>query len=348
MKHLVEQQDYSQHPWGMTFAQVQEKPWRFGYLSLMRYFGARCLNQPPIGTAARPQQEAFRLGQSPSLIFAPREIAEATVTPEGKLQVRLFGLGLWGANGPLPTHYTEIALNRQDSSRDTTLVDFANIFHHRHLTQFYRAWQSAQSAGAGLDRREAESFSFYVASLSGQDLHEIANSPLPSHARLTASAHFVREARNPDGIRSTLAHYFGVPFDLHEYVLHWIAIAPEECTQLGVPGPSSIMGDGALVGQRVPDRQHKFRLTIGPLDLDNYLHFLPNGRDLRSLVEWVRAFVGYEYAWEIQLQINAHSAPPARIGADQQLGWTTWLGRAMDEKPVTGMVYEPEQYVVRF
>lgn len=345
MTPSVEQQNGSDGSWGATFAQVQEKPWRFGYLSLMRYFGAQFREHPPVGCASRPHQEAFRLGQTPSLIFAPREIAEATVTPEGKLHVRLFGLGLWGANGPLPTHYTEIALNRQDSSRDTTLVDFANIFHHRHLTQFYRAWQSAQSAGAGLDRHEAESFSFYVASLSGQDLQEITDSPLPSHARLTASAHLVREARNPDGITSTLAHYFGVPFDLHEYVLHWIAIAPEEYTQLGIPGPSSIIGEGALVGQRVPDRQHKFRLTIGPLDLDNYLHFLPNGRDLLSLVEWIRAFVGYEYVWEIQLQIKAHSAPPARIGAGQQLGWTTWLGRNINDNPVNGMVYEPEQYV---
>lgn len=347
MKHTFVQQNDRERAWEMTYAQVQEKPWRFGYLSLMRYFGARFRDQPPVGSAARPQEEAFRLGQSPSLIFAPREIAEATVTPEGKLHVRLFGLGLWGANGPLPTHYTEIALNRQDSSRDTTLVDFADIFHHRHLTQFYRAWQSAQSAGAGLDRCEAESFSFYVASLSGQDLREIADSPLPSHARLSASAHFVREARNPDGITSTLACYFGVPFDLHEYVLHWIAIAPEDCTQLAVPGASSILGEGALVGQRVPDRQHKFRLTVGPLDLDNYLHFLPNGRDLLSLVEWVRAFVGYEYVWEIELQIKAHSAPPARIGAGQQLGWTTWLGRSMHDKPVTGMIYEPEHYVDR-
>ena len=331
--------------WQETFNQTRETPWRYGYLSLMRRFGAQYRSQPKIGYAARPQQEPFRLGQSPSLIFAPREIADATRTTEGKFRIRLLGLGLWGANGPLPTHYTEIALNRRDSNHDTTLVDFVDIFHHRYLTQFYSAWQSAQSAGGGLDRLEAETFSFFTASLSGQNLEEIVTSPLPSHARLAAAAHLVREARNPDGITSTLSHYFGVPFKLEEYILHWIPVATEERTRLGIPGYASMLGEGALIGEMVPDRQHKFCLTIGPLELQDYLHFLPNGKGLSILIEWLRAFIGYEYVWEIQLQLKPHSAPPAQLGSDQRLGWTTWLGQSMNELPVYGMAYEPEQYI---
>ena len=344
MNQPAEPVNTSDSTWHETLNRASETPWRYGYLSLMRRFGAQSQLKMPIGHAALPQQEPFRLGQSPSLVFAPREIADASLTSEGKFRIRLYGLGLWGANGPLPMHYTETALSRRDSNRDTTLVDFTDLFHHRYLTQFYNAWQSAQSAGGGLDRGDAEDFSFYIASLSGQSLDEITDSPLPSHPRLAAGAHLVREARNPDGITSTLSYYFGVPFNLQEYVLHWIPVADEERTRLGVPGPASVMGEGALVGQMVPDRQHKFRLTIGPLNLDNYLHFLPNGRDLPRLIEWVRAFVGYEYEWEIQLQLNPRSAPPAQIGSDQRLGWTTWLGQSIDDLPVTGMTYQPEQY----
>lgn len=344
MKEMDSSHNTDKQTWQDILHKASEKPWRYGYLSLMRFFGAQYPLQLPIGDAVRPQQEPFRLGQSPSLIFAPREIASTSLTSEGKFQIQLFGLGLWGANGPLPMHYTEIALSRRDSNRDSTLVDFADLFHHRYLTQFYSAWQSAQSAGGGLDRQDAEEFSFFIASLSGQSLEEFAESPLPSHPRLAAGAHLVREARNPDGMTSTLSHYFGVPFTLEEYVLHWIAVAPEERTRLGIPGSASVIGEGALVGQMVPDRQHKFRLIIGPLNLDNYLHFLPNGRDLPRLIEWVRAFIGYEYEWEIQLQLNPRSAPPAQMSSDQRLGWTTWLGQSMNDLPVAGMTYEPEQY----
>jgi predicted component of type VI protein secretion system len=66
--------------------------------------------------------------------------------------------------------------------------------------------------------------------------------------------------------------------------------------------------------------------------------------DLIALIEWVRAFVGFEYAWEVVLLLEPKSAPPTRLGDSQQLGWSTWLGQTLDDKPVVGMVFEPEMY----
>jgi type VI secretion system protein ImpH len=130
-------------------------------------------------------------------------------------------------------------------------------------------------------------------------------------------------------------------------VHHWIEIAQDERSRLGKPSFASVLGEGAILGDMVPDRQHSFCLVIGPLDFEEYLRFLPNGRDLPVVIEWVRAFVGFEYHWKIQLDIRTDSAPIARLGMAQRLGWTTWLGRNRYEKVVTGMVYEPEYYVSR-
>ncbi|MDN7743014.1 type VI secretion system baseplate subunit TssG [Burkholderia multivorans] len=321
------------------------EPWRFGFLSLMRRIGANAALDP-IGTARRPQAEPFRLGQQPSLAFAPREIASAHETA-GQLKVRLFGLGMLGPNGPLPIHVTEIARDRESSRRDTTTVDFFDIFHHRFFTLFYRAWASAQAA-AGLDRKHREQFSFYVASLVGHELGEIERRPLPSHARLAASAHLIRESRNPDGLRATLEHYFGVPVAVEENVFHWIEIDPADCGRMGYPGASATMGRGAVLGRVAPDRQHRFRIVIGPVDLDAYLRFTPQGEDLPRLVEWVRAFVGRELEWELELRIKPESAPPAVMGGRQRLGWSGWLGRPAPDKPITGMRFEPERHPRHF
>lgn len=325
--------------------QLQAEPWRHGFLALLRRIASRSASDP-IGRARRPKAESFRLGQQPSLAFAPREIASARLDG-GKLHVRLFGLGTLGPNGPLPIHVTEIARDRQQGRHDSTLVDFLDIFHHRYLTLLYRAWASAQ-ATASLDRPREERFSFYVASLTGQDPDEIAARPLPAHPRLAASAHLVRESRNPDGLRATLAHYFGVPVTIEETVFHWIAVGPAEQSRLGRPGTPSVLAEGFMLGEMVPDRQHKFRIVIGPLDIEAYLRFTPQGVDLPRLVEWVRAFVGYEFEWELELRIQSHSAPPAVIGGPQQLGWSSWLGRATSGEPITGMRFEPEQYAQTF
>ncbi|KVR62056.1 type VI secretion system baseplate subunit TssG [Burkholderia ubonensis] len=326
-------------------AHLQAEPWRYGFLSLLRRIGADP-RIDPVGTTKRPQAEPFRLGQQPSLAFSPREIASVG-DAGGRIRVRLFGLGMLGPNGPLPIHVTEIARDREESRRDPTLSNFLDIFHHRYLTLLYRAWASAQAA-AGLDRPGDERFSFYVACLTGQDAGEIGRRPLPAHARLSASPHLVREARNPDGLRMTLERYFGVPVALDENVLHWIAVDPLEHSHLGRPGSASTMAEGALLGELVPDRQHKFRLVVGPLDIADYLRFTPQGEDLPQLVEWVRAFVGYEFEWELELRIRPNGAPPAVIGGPQQLGWSGWLGRSPSGEPVTGMRFEPERYVDQF
>ena len=342
---------------------VRAMPWRFGFLPLLRRLMAGEGSVVPIGLLRRPQQETtFRLGQAADLAFAPREIAEV-VLPEDEVStglaapalrgnqpalplIRLFGLGLLGPQGPLPLHYTERVRERSHQHRDATLANFLDLFHHRYLTQFYRAWLQAQAA-AGLDSKDDERFSTYIARLTGHDPLEIRDSVLPSHARLSAAAHLAPDTRHADGLVQTLRHFFGVPVQLREFMLHWIAIDPADQCRLASAQPSTRLGQGALLGARVADRQSRFRLVLGPLPLERYLRFTPEGVDLPLLVAWVRAFVGHEFFWDLELQVQAESVPPARLLAQTQpgprLGWSTWLaapGRA--EPHATGMVFEPE------
>jgi len=323
-----------------TLARLLTEPWREGFFALVRRLAADA-RLDPVGRALRPQAEPFRFGQQPSLAFAPREIADARIE-HGRLKLRLTSLGMLGPNGPLPRHVTEIARDRSDRQHDSTLADFLDLFHHRYLTLLYRAWASAQ-ASAGLDRPDAEPFSSYVASLVGLDVREAAGGGLPTHALLAASAHRVREARNPEGLQATLERYFGVPVAIEEYVWHWIEVDATEHCRLGDADATAQMAQGAMLGELAPDRQCRFRLVIGPLDLDRYLRFTPRGEDLPRLVEWVRAFVGDELAWEVELRIAPDGVPPAVIGGTQQLGWSGWLGGGGNQ-PVTGMRFEPGQY----
>ncbi|MDM0112105.1 type VI secretion system baseplate subunit TssG [Variovorax sp. J22R133] len=357
------------------FARLRAAPWKFGFTALMRRIGAVHSQLPAIGLASRPQQEPFRLGQSAALTFAPREIAEVVLPGESQQvrapgeapprggnnpahpMVRVYGLGLLGPNGALPLHYSELVRERTENHNDSTLADFLDVFHHRYLTHMHRAWAQSQAA-AGLDRADEETFSRYVARLTGHDPLEIRQSALPAHARLAASTHLSRESRNPDGLANTLARFFAVPVQLQEFVMHWIRIDEEDQSHLGKARTSSIMGVGAIAGEVVADRQNKFRLVLGPLTLQQYLRFTPQGQDLPLLVEWVRGFVGYEFVWEVELRVRNDSAPPARLEDKEKLGWSTWLGEAAGGAQATrrpsgapavdyavGMVFEPEQYI---
>lgn len=313
--------------------------WRYSFFGLMRRLNAQHPNQPAIGEALRPQEEFVRLGQKPSLAFAPREIADIKQA-EGKTHVRLLGLGMMGPNGALPLHVTDFVRERSESHNDHTLADFLNLFHHRHLSTLYRAWSMAQSAAA-LDRPQDERFSGYIDALGNTESNN--HHALPAHARLAASAHLVRQARNPDGLSSTLSNFFGVPIEVEEFAPRWIDIDPQDRTCLGHPGHASMLGEGAFAGQKVFDRQHQLRIVIGPLSLPQYLSFTPGGDNLPLLREWVRAFVGFEFGWEVQLNITPNSVPASRLGEEAALGWSTWMGEQPKQADVVaGMTFEPE------
>ena len=81
-----------------------------------------------------------------------------------RLQVRLFGL--FGPNGPLPLHITEYARERLRHAGDPTLSRFLDVFHHRFLALFYRAWAQAQPH-VNRDRPKEDRFTTTSARSSG-------------------------------------------------------------------------------------------------------------------------------------------------------------------------------------
>lgn len=319
----------------------KEAPWEVGFISLLRTLAAWMTEMPAPGKAIRPSQEPFRLGQVAHMTFAPREIARLR-EEQGKLKIDLFSLGIWGPQGAMPMHLSELAYSRSEQY-DLSLTEFIDIFHHRALTLFYRAWFISQDV-ASLDRKNDERFSFYIGSLAGLDPEDLESTLLPVHARLASTAHLIREARNPEGLIGALRYYFDIPVSMEEYCEQWIFLDESDQSILGSFSSTMVLGEGAILGCALQDRQHKFRLILGPLSLNQYMLFSPWGNDLPTIREWVRNFTGFEYAWDIQLVLAADEIPHAILNGAHQLGYATWLARSESNLPVYGMSFEPENY----
>jgi type VI secretion system protein ImpH len=61
------------------------------------------------------------------------------------------------------------------------------------------------------------------------------------------------------------------------------------------------------------------------MSMDDYLRLLPDGRSAKVLADWMQTLVGREYDYEVQLVLRAADVPAIRFGADNRLGWTTWI-----------------------
>jgi type VI secretion system protein ImpH len=316
---------------------AQQEPWRYELFALLRRLCASAAARPRIGEARLPRQEFVRLGQQPSLAFAPREIAQVRAGPR-QVRVQCFGLGMLGPNGALPLHYTEFVRERLHASRDSALADFLDLFHHRAMTLLYRAWAQGQAAAA-LDRPDDERFTRYVASLVGDTSRQPA-SAWPAHARWASAAQRLRPVRTAQGLRSALRDYLRVEVQIDEFELQWLRIQASERSRLGARDRGARLGDAAILGAWVPDRQGRFRIRVGPLSLAGFLDLLPGagGRALPALSACVRGFVGRELDWSLLLLVRAVELRFTALGGPQALARDAWLGDPRAAADAAGLV----------
>jgi type VI secretion system protein ImpH len=257
--------------------------------------------------------------------FAPSELAsfEAKGGVPSKLKVLFFGV--FGANGPLPLHLTEFARSRIRNSKDDTFAEFADIFHHRLLSLFYRAWADKEPT-VQYDRQDKDRFAFYVASLLGiGESSQLKRDVIPDHAKIHFAAHLGGHTRHASGLQAILSDYFQVSVKIEEFVGEWLDIPEDSLCCLNPDKSTGQLGVSAIIGSRSWQCQHKFRIVIGPLDRQDYESLLPSGSKLESFRSLMSNYIGFEYNWDINLILKKEQVPTAQLGQYAQLGWTSWL-----------------------
>ena len=306
-------------------AALRAQPHGFELFAALRLLERVHRDRPRLGRSAKPSEDAVRLRQPPFLSFAPGDIAAyAPASGAGPATLDTYVLGLFGPNGPLPLHLTEYAIERVQNGRDTTLRAFADLFHHRLLALFYRAWADAQPVVQG-DRPEEDRFRFHVGALIGMG-PDTGDAVVSNGARYHAGR-MLSHARSAEGLRAVLQHAFDVPVQVREFIGEWMPLPDEAWMRLGATPAVSSLGTTAVLGGHVRGAQHRFRLQLGPLDGATFRAFLPGGRPLDELAALVRAYVGDEQAWDVQLVLRAGDVPTSRMGQAGRLGLDTWLGR---------------------
>ncbi|WP_313297430.1 type VI secretion system baseplate subunit TssG [Diaphorobacter sp.] len=316
--------------------------------ALLRQIDARNPSER-LGRSHTAREDTVRLGQQPSTLFAPSTLYSLeSDTVSRRTRIKILSFGVFGPNGGLPLHMTEHLRERQHHHGDRAPVDFVNLFQHRFISLFYRAWADAQSV-VQLDRPGLGNFSFYAGSLIGMGLDASWNrDSVDDSAKLRAAGHLVRQTRNPEGLQRLISHFFGVPCRLMEFIRSFIVISPQDQTRLSLTGQHNRLGVNAIAGSQVPDVQSRFRLLLGALTLRQFECFLPPARGNRQLRDWVRNYIGIEMDWDVQLLLRAEEVPPCHLGASTQLGWTTWLGQRSHSEPANELRLNPERDAERF
>lgn len=313
------------------------EPYCFQFVQAVRLLRRLYPNRNGVGFFQSPSSEVVRFGVRPSLSFPASEVHELEQRKGAPPLMRVNFMGTVGPLGVLPLYYTELVAERL-TARDRALRDFLDIFHHRFISLFYRAWEKHRFP-VGYEQRES-AFSQYLLDIVGlgtaglQSRQQIEDQSLLFYAGLLA-----QQPRSAEGLELCLRDYFGVPVRVEQFLGAWYRLDSDAQCELGDgPWESRQLGFGSIVGDEIWDPQSRIRIVLGPLPLKRYLDFLPSGTAYPSLRNLVRFYAGDEFDFEAQLILLREEAPACELGGTgegaPQLGWVSWSKtRDMDYNP---------------
>jgi type VI secretion system protein ImpH len=302
-----------------------------------------------VGTTARPADEIVRFNAWLSLAFPASAVDFIERIPDSDNPVRMTVtfFGLTGVQGILPFFYTERMLARRPDE-ENALAEFFDLFNHRLVSLFYRAWQkhrfpilyeSAAIEGQRLDRFTESLFDFTGLGTEGlRGRMRVLDEGLLRYAGLIA-----QRPRSASALRGILRDYFGIPVEIEQCLGSWYELEEVDRSFLSPELERSQLGVGAFIGDKVWDQQARFRIRLGPIDFDRFQDFLPDRAGILQLVELVRFLLGQALAFDVELILSAPTVPEPRLtdaGADApRLGWSSWLKTAPFEHDAADAVF---------
>ena len=330
--------------------QLTENPYAFQFFQAVRLLERSAAYDKeesskavkPVARFIPPQTEAIRFHTKQSLSFPSSEIAriaKGVKNSNDQWHMVVSLMGLTGAMGVLPFHYTELILQRH-KMKDESLSHFFDLFNHRSISLFYQAatkyhlpieYERKKLNPPLVDERDRQTQT--LLSLIGLGTRNLTNRQFTKDESLIYYGGLLsQQIRTSSGLKQMLQQHFNIPVKIQEFIGQWQDLIDDVRTMLPSKihpsGRNNCLGRSVMLGHKGWFAQGKFRVILGPLNSQQLHTFAPGTNALKSLNEMVRFYAGLEYDYDFIIRIK-RSDIPDKIELHKEnppvIGWNTWL-----------------------
>ena len=321
-------------------AMLENEPYCVRFFQAVRLLERLYPERNPVGLFVSPSSEVVQFSSVPTLTFPASEIQDLQPGKDGPPRLFVNFMGLSAAVGVLPHAYTEFLLERV-RAKDRGPGDFFDIFNHRIISLFYRAWQkyrfyiAYERTGSGDDVISARLLDLIGLGTAGLSHRlDIEDEACLYYAGLLS-------ARRPtaQGLKQLLQDYFDVPVSVEQFTGTWRRLPEQNRTFLRDSGAfCERLGMGTIVGDEAFDQHGAVTIRLGPLSFDRYQEFLPGARANVELCAWLRLYTNREFDFVIRLVLERNEVPGMELGVDgvgaSRLGLVSWIrNRPLNRDP---------------
>ena len=202
-----------------------------------------------------------------------------------RVEVTINLLSLAGIQGPLPTPYTELIIDRL-KQKDMGLNDFLDIFNHR-LAQLYYKIYKKYTPGFDLCPPDKSMFGKTVLSISGINFSYTLDQKMSNRIFLKYAGILWQRPRSLIGLEQILSDFFKIKVRIHSFQGRFEKIDEQDWTIIGHQGKNSSLGITTIIGQKAWITSSHLRLEFGPFDETTAKYFL--GSSVVCEFFWYRA-----------------------------------------------------------
>ena len=341
---------------------LRDEPFAFDFFQAVRLLHMLRPEAAEVGHGGPVDAEPVRFRAHASTSFPPSAVMDLQSPGGGGTAAPTMTVGFFGIYGPkgvLPQRYTEMVVRQEmerleRDSEKGALRGWLDIFNHRLIGLFYRAWEKYRLA-VSFERaarrpgpaRAPDPFTAALLALVGLGTRGLrdrldaatAEAHVDDLSLLYFSGALANRTRNAAGLEAILREYFGLDAQIKQFQGRWLMLEEAQQSHLGGVDGRNALGRDAVAGARVWDLRSKVRIRLGPMGYDRFRAFLPDpGRPgaLDALSRLVRFHLGPDLDFDVQLILRRDQVPPCQVGGEggSTLGWNAWAAAgALDNDP---------------
>ncbi|MDR0695802.1 MAG: type VI secretion system baseplate subunit TssG [Holosporales bacterium] len=236
--------------------------------------------------------------------FSPRftDVVAVEGLREGVIEVHTSLNGLAGLGGTIPDCYIEefVLYNERTGG---AVFDFLDMLNERMLTLRYTYMKRMRvpSLSARVEKSVIGKVMLSLSGFSFDEQHEgTSRSLIPEQFKISSQSLFWNNTRSSDGLKIMLRSFFNIPISIRQFVGGFVEVSRDEQTTLGTGSRRryNFLGKDCILGNKVWDAAKCIDVVVGPLNLENYMKFLPKRTaadqkvsPLQKMKEIVRMYV---------------------------------------------------------
>lgn len=322
---------------------LAQSPSQFNFFQAVRLFDMRYItddllserHKGSIGDNTLPHLEIMRLKHKVELAFPPTNVCDfvppmddTTTAKRTRPLLISSHFGLAGFSGPLPRYFTTLILE-QKRLGNTTLSSLLDMFDHRLLSLYYRAW-AKQRIFIGYEKQHHNEnhpnlYEGILKSFHGNGLFLKKEQTVINQVCVFYAGLLSQQPRSASGLVRLLKSYLSLPITLRPYREEWLRLDKQAWSVLGKNNSYNTLGRTLLLGKKVSSARDFFTLIIGPLDYSTFWRFLTPSTFMDNLCEIIQYYINNNLNYTLNVVLKREAVPLCKLNADFMLGLNTWL-----------------------